>query len=70
MQAKKKDALPLSREMLWNELSRVGIDKSKIDLLLFDTVGSTNTEAKMIADRGIPTLVIANGQSGGRGRLG
>lgn len=67
---RKHDTSSLSTEMLWQELKSVGIDENKIDLLLFDTVASTNTTAKEIADRGTPTLVIANGQSGGRGRLG
>ena len=38
----------------------------------FDTIGSTNTEAKQLADQGAPhgTALIAGHQTGGRGRLG
>lgn len=35
-----------------------------------DTVGSTNTEAKLLKKDGIPTLLVADGQTGGRGRMG
>ncbi len=39
-------------------------------IVCYDTVGSTNTEAKMMGDEGIPTLFVAEEQTGGRGRLG
>jgi len=41
-------------------------------LLWFDTVGSTNTEAKALARQGAPhgTVLVAGHQTGGRGRLG
>ncbi len=64
------DNTPITGEELENALYRVGIDKNKIRLLVFDTVGSTNTVAKELASEGVPTLVVANGQTGGRGRLG
>lgn len=57
-------------DALLSALSGAMIDENKIQILLFDRIGSTNTAAKEIADKGIPTLVIANGQTGGRGRLG
>lgn len=38
----------------------------------FDTIGSTNTEAKRMAQNGAPhgTVLIADQQTGGRGRMG
>ena len=38
----------------------------------FDTVDSTNTYAKTLAQQGAPhgTVVVADSQTGGRGRLG
>jgi len=44
--------------------------KDRITVL--DTVDSTNTFAKTLAQQGAPhgTVVLANGQTGGRGRLG
>ena len=41
-------------------------------LLWFDTVGSTNSEAKALARQGAPhgTVLVAGHQTGGRGRLG
>lgn len=42
-----------------------------LDILIFDEIDSTNTYAKELGKNGSPnTLVIANSQSGGRGRLG
>lgn len=67
---KKFDTAPITEAKISAALSSVGIDKNKIQIRVFDTVGSTNTVAKEIAHEGITTLVIANGQSGGRGRLG
>ena len=42
------------------------------DLLWFDTIDSTNTQAKLLAAQGAPqgTVLIADHQTGGRGRLG
>ena len=42
------------------------------DLLWFDTIDSTNTQAKLLATQGAPhgTVLIADHQTGGRGRLG
>ena len=41
-------------------------------ILWFDTIDSTNTHAKTLALRGAPhgTVLIAGGQTGGRGRMG
>ena len=41
-------------------------------LLWFDTIDSTNTRAKELAAQGAPhgTVLIANHQTGGRGRMG
>ncbi len=41
-------------------------------ILWFDTIGSTNTQAKALALQGAPhgTVILAGHQSGGRGRLG
>ena len=41
-------------------------------LHVFDTLGSTNTQAKTLAKQGAPegTVVIADEQTGGRGRMG
>lgn len=43
-----------------------------LELYYFDTLDSTNTKAKQLAEEGAPhgTLVIANQQSGGKGRRG
>ena len=42
------------------------------NILFFDTIDSTNTRAKALAAQGAPegTVLIANHQTGGRGRLG
>lgn len=43
----------------------------KISLIALDSVDSTNSYAKTLAANGAPpTIVIARGQTGGRGRLG
>lgn len=44
----------------------------KNHVLYFDTLDSTNTYAKMLASQGAPhgTVVIANSQTAGRGRMG
>jgi len=41
-------------------------------LLWFDTIASTNTRAKELAAQGAPhgTVLVADSQTGGRGRLG
>ena len=45
---------------------------SDVSLLWFDTIDSTNTHAKALAAQGAPqgTVLIADHQTGGRGRLG
>ena len=42
------------------------------NLLWFDTIDSTNTQAKLLAAQGAPhgTVLLADHQTGGRGRLG
>ena len=46
------------------------IEESRI--LIFDTIDSTNSEARRLAQNGAgaPFLIIARGQSAGRGRMG
>lgn len=56
-----------------NEItSRLGIHPWADSIHIFDEVGSTNTLAKELAAKGAPsgTVLIADRQSGGRGRLG
>lgn len=50
-------------------VQQAGIDAPP---LFFHVTGSTSTEAKLLADRGAPewTIVAANHQTGGRGRMG
>ena len=45
---------------------------SDLDVIVFDTIDSTNNEAKRMTVNGIShdSLIIANEQTGGRGRLG
>lgn len=60
-----------------NLISREGIsahlqDEKKYQIHVYDTVDSTNTRAKQLAAEGCPsdTIVIANKQTAGKGRLG
>lgn len=60
-----------------NLISKEGISAylehpDKYKLCIFDSVDSTNTRAKQLAAEGCPsdTIVIANQQTAGRGRLG
>lgn len=48
------------------------IESSDVPIVFYDSVSSTNTQAKKLADEGAPhaTLVVANSQSAGRGRQG
>ena len=64
------DAEPLTEAKIRHVpgLSEVLPDGFRI--LCHDTIGSTNTEAKGMAGDGIPTLIVAEEQTGGRGRLG
>ena len=64
------DRLPITKEALCEALSSVGITENRIRALAFDSLPSTNTLAKEMADERIPTLIVANGQTGGRGRMG
>jgi len=59
----------LSQHSLGQAVQQAGIDAPP---LFFEETGSTSTEAKVLADRGAPewTIVAANHQTGGRGRLG
>lgn len=66
----KFDVQKISREELCSYLKAAGIDENEIRPLVFDTVDSTNTVARGEACKKIPTLVVANAQTGGRGRLG
>lgn len=58
----------LMKEQLLNHLDPALRD----DLQYFDTIDSTNTRAKLLAAQGAPhgTILIADHQTGGRGRLG
>lgn len=60
-----------------NLISREGVnahlqDEKKYQIHVYDTVDSTNTRAKQLAADGCPsdTIVIANKQTAGKGRLG
>lgn len=48
------------------------VDDPRIRVAFFESVSSTNTVAKQLADEGAPegTLVVANSQTAGRGRQG
>ena len=48
------------------------LNNKELEVLLFGTIDSTNSEAKRIAKNGLqkPTLIIADSQSHGRGRMG
>lgn len=53
------------------EALRQAFAKSGLDVLVFDTVDSTNNEAKRrAADLSGGALIVANSQSAGRGRMG
>ena len=59
--------------MLTSILSKLPSDFPWIDsILYFDTIDSTNTKAKELAAQGAPhgTVLIADRQTGGRGRMG
>ncbi len=62
----------LSKEKIENELNRIGITPPKI--VYYDLTDSTNTRAKEYARENAenkePVIFIADGQTGGRGRLG
>lgn len=64
------DNSPISEAELQAALREVGINEGQPKILVFGSTGSTNTVAKELAGEGIPALVVANGQTGGRGRLG
>lgn len=56
-----------------NELkSRIRNEWAGNNLLFYDTIGSTNLQAKLLAEEGAPhgTLVVAGEQTDGRGRKG
>ena len=62
------DTETITADILYAALHKLNITDLRVAAL--DTVGSTNTLAKEMAGDGIPTLIVANGQTGGRGRLG
>ncbi len=50
---------------------RQAFEKTELDVLVFDTLDSTNNEAKRrAADLSGGALIVANAQSAGRGRMG
>ena len=59
-------------EQKLRESFRNGELATKLPIIIYDTIGSTNTEAKEYAkSASVPyALFIANGQTAGRGRLG
>lgn len=61
-------------DLLHPELISSGLKTKTLGrkLVYFDRIGSTNSEAKRLAAEGAPegTLVVAEAQTGGRGRLG
>lgn len=59
----------LNEKIILSELNTVAFGRK---LIIFDTIDSTNTCAKKLAADSAPhgTLILANTQSGGRGRLG
>ena len=63
-----KDTEIITADTLRAALRKLNITDLRVVAL--ETVGSTNTLAKEMAGEGIPTLIVANGQTGGRGRLG
>ena len=63
-----KDTEIITADMLCAALNKSNITGLRVVTL--ESVGSTNTLAKQMAGEGIPTLIVANGQTGGRGRLG
>ena len=63
-----KDTKIITADTLRAALRKLNITDLRVVAL--ETVGSTNTLAKEMAGEGIPTLIVANGQTGGRGRLG
>ena len=63
---------PLSKRGLYHALSCVGAERFGANLRYESCVGSTNDVARDLAERHAPegTLVVANEQSAGRGRMG
>ena len=62
------DTETITADILCAALHKLNITGLRVVAL--NTVASTNTLAKEMAGDGIPTLIVANGQTGGRGRLG
>ena len=63
---------PFSREYILNRLANLDTHPFGCEVHYFPTVGSTNDVARELASSGAPegTLVIANEQTAGRGRMG
>lgn len=62
--------IPLNKSDIQNALGDL---YDQIDICLYDTIASTNAEAKRRAEKGAltkPTLIAAREQTAGRGRLG
>ena len=67
---RKHDTGRLSERILTDSLASRAETPDVLRVIYYDTVGSTNTEAKLMAIDGIPTLLVAEEQTGGRGRTG
>lgn len=67
---RKHDTGRLSEQIIRDSLGKLDSVPEDLRVVYFDTVGSTSTEAKLRADEGIPTLFVAEKQTGGRGRSG
>lgn len=59
-------------DILTVEKIREEMNSKEVDVCVFEEIDSTNTEARRRAEEGVktPLLLVANSQSGGRGRLG
>ena len=60
--------------MISGQTIRSHVKHEKLNIRLFDVIDSTNSEAKRIAKENAeglaPTLIVAQGQTAGRGRMG
>ena len=65
----KKNKKPISAEKIEKSLAALGV-RDLPEVIYFDTIPSTNTEAKSHQDSVKATLIIADSQTSGRGRLG
>jgi len=67
---RKHDTGRLSEGIIREALGKFDSIPEELNVVYFDTVGSTSTEAKLRKDEGRPTLFVAEEQTGGRGRSG